>query len=113
MACLSVHNAKRWGRKVKCPVLTEFTRVKNLNNGKEGYIIDVLSAQFTVDYDDDTFGYLMKSDYKVDWDIIKEEKKEIDNGKDTDRTKEILEERKAALRRESRTVTATGPRNES
>lgn len=50
-----------------------FTRVRNLDTGKKGTVVDILDSQITVDYDDGTFGFLMFKWLKVDWIIITEE----------------------------------------
>ena len=51
------------------------TRVTCLEHQKDGTIRDVLSSQFTVDYDDGTFGFQLNRLYLVDWKI-----EERDNG---------------------------------
>lgn len=50
-------------RKIK----RDFTRVKNLETEKYGSIADRLSVQFTVNYDDGSFGFLMNKDRGVVW----------------------------------------------
>ena len=48
------------------------TRVRNLETNKDGTVVDVLSSQITVDYDDGTFGFLLFKYIKVDWIPIQE-----------------------------------------
>ena len=48
-----------------------FTRVRNKETKQEGNVVDILSSQITVEYDDGTFGFLMFKWLKVDWEIIK------------------------------------------
>ncbi len=43
------------------------TRITNLETEVDGTVHSALSAQFTVDYDDDTFGFLLHRLYGVDW----------------------------------------------
>ena len=47
-----------------------FTRVRNKETKQEGTVVDILSSQITVEYDDGTFGFLMFKWMKVDWEII-------------------------------------------
>jgi spore maturation protein CgeB len=49
-----------------------FTRVKNLDTGKLGTVKDRLSTQFTVDYDDGTFGFLPNSYEDISWERVYE-----------------------------------------
>lgn len=46
------------------------TRVKNLETNKIGTVKDILSTQFTVDYDDGTFGFLVRSYKNINWEIV-------------------------------------------
>lgn len=52
---------------------TTLTRVKNLETEQLGTVVDVLSAQITVEYDDGTFGFLMFKYHKIDWIRIEED----------------------------------------
>ena len=51
-----------------------FTRVKNTEMNKEGTVEDYLSKQFTVNYDDKTFGFLFYADKGVTWEPLDEAK---------------------------------------
>ncbi len=42
-------------------------RIYDIDRTKYGTVKDVLSVQFTVNYDDGTFGFLFKNDYGVTW----------------------------------------------
>lgn len=44
-----------------------FTRIVNTEFDKEGTVESFLSAQFTVNYDDGSFGYLFNKDKGVTW----------------------------------------------
>ena len=44
-----------------------FRYVLNLENNKKGTVVEHLSSQFTVDYDDETFGFLFYKDRDVTW----------------------------------------------
>jgi len=43
------------------------TRVKNKETNKEGTVVDILSSQITVEYDDGTFGFLMFKYMGAEW----------------------------------------------
>ena len=45
----------------------KFTRVKNTEFNKEGSVQERLSKQFTVNYDDGSFGFLFYEDEGVTW----------------------------------------------
>jgi hypothetical protein len=49
------------------------TRVRNKETNKEGTVIDILSAQITVEYDDGTFGFLMFKYRGAEWEPIYKE----------------------------------------
>jgi len=52
----------------------KFTRVKNLEFDKDGSVQDRLSKQFTVNYDDGSFGFLFYADEGVTWKGLEEAK---------------------------------------
>lgn len=59
------------------------TRVINLETKVKGTVLDVLSSQITVEYDDGSFGFLMFKYKGVDWKPIynKENNNDPHNGK--------------------------------
>ena len=52
-----------------------FTRVKNTEFEKEGAVEDFLDTQFTVNYEDGTFGFLFYKDKGVTWEPLDESAK--------------------------------------
>lgn len=58
----------------KQPVMN-FTRVMNLEFKKEGEIAERLSKQFTVNYDDGSFGFLFYADKGDTWQPLDQPKK--------------------------------------
>ena len=54
--------------------MTRFTRVKMKDSGREGSVAERLSSQFTVDYDDGSFGFLFYKDKGVEWEPLDEQK---------------------------------------
>ena len=66
--------------RARVPASTKFTRVKNLDTEKEGTVEDRLSQQFTVQYDDNTFGFLFYKDKGVTWTPLDEMKKVTGTG---------------------------------
>ena len=67
--------AKRSTKK-KGPRL-DFTRVSNLEFDKEGRVEDFLDSQFTVEYDDGSFGYLFYRDENVTWKALNRGKRRL------------------------------------
>lgn len=57
------------------PVIHNFTRVKNTEYNKEGLVDEFLSKQFTVNYEDGTFGFLFYADKGDTWHPLDEKKK--------------------------------------
>ena len=53
--------------------MTAFTRVKNLETESKGTVESRLSSQFTVNYDDGSFGFLFYKDIKITWIPIRDE----------------------------------------
>jgi len=54
----------------------KFTRVKNMEFDKDGSVQDRLSKQFTVNYDDGSFGFLFYADEGVTWAGLEEAKQD-------------------------------------
>lgn len=53
-------------------LINTFTRVKNLEYDKFGVVEDWLDSQFTVNYDDGTFGFLFYADCRDTWEPLDE-----------------------------------------
>jgi hypothetical protein len=56
-------------RKKSPPLKEGTTRVRSLDLEKSGTVRYDLAVQMLVDYDDGTEGFLMKANYKYDWEI--------------------------------------------
>ena len=61
-------NCMRYEQEMKKPP-QNLTRVRLLDNTRAGTIRDRLSKQYTVDYDDGSFGFLMKEDQGDVWEF--------------------------------------------
>lgn len=54
---------------------TSFSRITNMELNKDGRVDSFLDSQFTVNYDDGTFGFLFNKDKNVTWKPLNEKKR--------------------------------------
>ena len=52
---------------IRPPLKKSFRKVQLKDNNKKGEVVDHLSCQFTVRYEDGTFGFLFYRDEGVEW----------------------------------------------
>lgn len=58
----------------KIPPLEEgVTRIRDMRDGKEGTLESDLAMQITVDFDDKTFNWFMKTWYGTEWEVVTNE----------------------------------------
>ena len=74
---MAVTVGNQFARPRRKPV-TNFTRVMNLEFKKEGEVAERLSKQFTVNYDDGSFGFLFYADKGDTWQPLDQPKKDED-----------------------------------
>ena len=68
--------APQFIRRQKKKPVHRFTRVLNLEHNKEGTVYNFLDSQFTVNYEDGSFGFLFYKDKGTEWEPLDEWKED-------------------------------------